>query len=380
MGDYHDKEATRYGDIIKQQIRIGDPEFKQIFSSDVVRVGYWDWPRPDYVCFDERLNATYALEFKPPEQNKRKYITGLGQALSYLQHHTYSGLIIPFVADDGFNIAEYIGSTLLSTEFENVPTSLFAYSPNDSRLHLLRGIDKKRNLEGIELSSASNDAKTFWCWWRDTSHYELYNLLNLSFIYGDEAGDIYTNKIYPHFYDLMIKGETRQWDGSPRKKIPSDASFRAEKQNYKIPLSQLELWTSSEGRLTYLGFEFLYIGKKYGPNSKKFLDKLAYTILVNGKHLDLIRIIDKYQKSNSIPEKSMTYAIELDGFLTENGFIGTRKPTAVKTGAKMSYLRDEMKLWNKLGLLNTANKKSYFFPSEGYRFDWAKITSLLISV
>jgi len=111
MGDYHDSEATRYGNIIKQQIRIGDPEFKQIFSSDIVRIGYWDWPRPDYVCFDERLNATYALEFKPPEQNKREYVTGLGQALSYLQHHTYSGLIIPFIADDGFKIAEYIRST-----------------------------------------------------------------------------------------------------------------------------------------------------------------------------------------------------------------------------------------------------------------------------
>lgn len=37
--------------------------------------------------------------------------------------------------------------------------------------------------------------------------------------------------------------------------------MKSEKQNYKIPLVQLELWSRSEGRLTDLGFELLEIGK-----------------------------------------------------------------------------------------------------------------------
>jgi hypothetical protein len=48
--------------------------------------------------------------------------------------------------------------------------------------------------------------------------------------------------------------------------------MKAEKQNYKIPLFQLGLWSQGEGRLTELGFELLEIGKKYGPNSKKLSD------------------------------------------------------------------------------------------------------------
>lgn len=178
---------------------------------------------------------------------------------------------------------------------------------------------------------------------------------------------------------MMVDQKTRQWDGTPRSKTASTASMKAEKQNYKIPLVQLELWSRSEGRLTDLGFTLLEIGKKYGPDSKKFFDFLAYLILVNGKHLDLINLVDKFQKSKEAARSSKDFVIELDAFLSDNGCIGKRKPTAVKTGAKFSYMRDEMKLWNKLGFLYPYNNASYFFPGEGYKFNWERITDVLIN-
>ena len=378
MGELHDASATFYGDTILSKIRSADSKFKQIFSTSLVRTGDWDWPRPDYVCFDEELKASYALEFKPPFQSKREYLTGLGQSLSYLQKHTYSGLIVPYTADDGFHIAEFISETLKSPEFSNVATSLFAYDYNNCNIDILRPISSVR---GIVLGGSQKveEVKTFWCWWRDLSHYELYDLLNLSFIYSDFKGDIYTDYVYPKFYRAMVDKKTKQWDGTPREKSGTVASMKSEKQNYKIPLVQLELWSRSEGRLTERGFKLLEIGKKYGPNSKKFFDYLAYLILVNGRHLDLINIVEKFQKIAKISNESNDHAVSLERYLSENGCIGKRKPTAVTTGAKNSYMRDEMKLWNKLGFLYAYNKRSYFFPEEGYKFNWERISEVLIS-
>lgn len=377
MGLFHDAEATLYGDKILSFIRKSNDDFKQIFSPSVVRIGDWSWPRPDYVCYDEQLDASYALEFKPPFQSKREYLTGLGQALSYLQKHTYSGLIVPFQADDGFHIAEFIADTLQTPEFSQVATSLYGYHHEDNSIELLRPITHQRTLVGLQ--HKQDETKTFWCWWRDMSHYELYDLLNLSFIYSDYSGDIYSDHIYPKFYEMMVGKHTKQWDGTPRSKKGSSASLRSEKQNYKIPLVQLGLWSRSEGRLTDLGFELLALGKKYGPNNTKFLDRLSYLILVNGKHLDLINMVDKFQKDSEVPASSKEHTRLLEKCLTENGCIGKRKPSAVTSGSKNSYMRDEMKLWNKLKLLQSNKTKNYFFPNKGYKFDWERITNVLKS-
>lgn len=379
MGILHDNLATACGDDILRRIRTGDSSISQIFSTKIVRSADWDWPRPDYVCIDEELKCSYALEFKPPLQSKREYLTGLGQALSYLQKHLYSGLIVPTVADDGFHIADFIANTLNADEFKKVAISLYSYNPLDigSGVTLLRGIDEKRDATKVKSVDLSKK-ETFWCWWRDCSHYELYDLLELAFRYNEYEGNIYTEKIYPEFYERLVTEKTKGWDGNPRKKTRSPKSCTAEKQNYKIPLSQLELW--NEGHLTNLGFKMLEIGKKYGPNSDAFLNALAYLILVNGKHLELIKIFEEYQsKSVVLPEDSKNFLLGVETFLTSEGKIGTRKPTAVTTAAKVTYIRDEPKLWNKFQIMNLAKKNSYFFKGEGYKFDWHKISDLLIS-
>jgi hypothetical protein len=377
MAAFHDSIATYCGDSILTKIRSSDADFKQVFSPSIIRTGDWDWPRPDYVCFDEQLKATYALEFKPPFQSKREYLTGLGQSFAYLQKHTYSGLIVPTLADDNFRIADFIKETLTAPEFASVTVSLFAYDQNTFDIDILRPITQSR-LTSVSVSKYE-DTKTFWSWWRDMSQYELYDLLNLSFLFGDFDGDIYSDKIYPAFYARMSSKRTRQWDGKPRNKSSSAASMKSEKQNYKIPLVQLDLWSRNECRLTTLGFELLQTGKLYGAGSTRFLDKLAYLILVNGRHLDLINMIDKFQKQGGIPQTSKDFILLLENFLTERGCIGKRKPSAITTGAKISYLRDEPKLWNKLDLLEMKNGSSYFYPGEGFRFNWERISGLLLS-
>lgn len=384
MGKSHDDLASSVGRELLQNIRNEENDWKQVFTIDVHRVGDWDWPRPDYVIEDSTKNVTYANEFKPPKQNKREYLTGLGQAIAYLQKHNYSGLILPKKSDDGFEISQYICNILKSDEFINLPISLIEYDENlietdpNAAVKILKSIEYERT--SIPLSkSSSHVTKTFWCFWRDASHYEIFDLLKLSDKHNEESGDIYTEFIYDEFYDMLTTGKTKQWDGTPRRKTSSEASKKSEKQNYKIPLFHLGLWSQSEGRLTKQGYKLLTIGKLYGPDSKQFKDTLAYCLLTDGKHIQLINEIMLYQRSTTeISDTSSDYYVNLDKYLDSKGFIGKRKPTARTTGAK-SYVRDEPKLWNHLGLLDKVNDKGYFFPGEGLRFNWTKITEILIN-
>lgn len=67
----------------------------------------------------------------------------------------------------------------------------------------------------------------------------------------------------------------------------------------------------------------------------------------------------------------------LDEQLTSLGMIGKRKPSAITTNAKASYVRDEPKIWNKFGLVKQRSANRYFFERSGYHFDWERITAIL---
>jgi len=201
----------------------------------------------------------------------------------------------------------------------------------------------------------------------------------LSYKYKDEDGDIYSKFVYPEFYEMMVSGQTKQWNGVSRKKERSNASFKAEKQNYKIPLVQLGLWDSKTGKPTIAGIRMREISALYGVESEIFLDSLANMLLIEGKHFDLIKDISDFQKNNReiIPEKSEDFFLLLDDYLMKKGAIGTRKPSAIKTGAKKTYVRDEPKLWNKFGLLLKSGTAKYFVPFEGIKFNWNRISKLI---
>ena len=374
MAQEHDQGAEKTGGFILSQIRKGDVSYKQVFSPSMRRIGDWGWPRPDFVCFDDEKECSYALEYKPPMQSKREYVCGLGQSITYLQHHTYSGLIIPKIADDGFPIADYIKSVLQSDVMANSPISLYTYNPKTFDVEILRQITSVRT--GAKITPSEEADKTFWCWWRDMSHYELYDLLSLSFIYGDYEGDAYTDRIFPEFWNRLVNHKTKTFEGKYRK--VQDGSKGSYKQNYRIPFEQLGLWSSKEGKLSDLGFQLLMIGKKYGADSANFKNALAYLILTIGHHIELIHVIDEIQSESLIPKKSLDFKKMLDAELTERGMIGKRKPTAVKTDKKGSYIRDEMKLWNKFNLINKKGG-DYFFPGEGYKFNWQQINEVLIN-
>ena len=80
---------------------------------------------------------------------------------------------------------------------------LFLYKYNSNfDVTILRTIKQERT--GIILKPTEDDDRTFWCWWRDMSHYELFDLLSLSFIYSEYEKDAYSDLIFPMFWKKLI--------------------------------------------------------------------------------------------------------------------------------------------------------------------------------
>ncbi|MEY4626611.1 MAG: hypothetical protein RL003_583 [Bacteroidota bacterium] len=379
MGANHDLLADKAGRAIINKITAREENWGQIFSSNIKKAGDFGWPRPDYVCYDYDLNQSVAFEFKPPNHSKREYLTGLGQTLSYLQKHHYSGLILPTIVE-GINLAEQISSILSLDVFVKHHIAVIGYDertleadPNNS-IQLFKRIEDERTGEIIE----SNLSQTYWCWWRDISHYEVFQLLNILDKYSSETGDIYSNYAWPEFWNLMVNRQTKNWEGSPREKTDNDTNRRSEKQNYKIPLFQLGLIEQSEGRLTVEGYKLISIGKIFGLNSSIYIDYLTKLVLIEGKHLILIQDLENFknQASESSLNNQEQFRVDFELYLENNNSIGTRKPGRTTTGNKVSYIRDEFKLWNKLGLIKSTSTR-YYVSGRGVEFNWSRITDIL---
>jgi hypothetical protein len=102
---------------------------------------------------------------------------------------------------------------------------------------------------------------------------------------------------------------------------------------------------------------------------------LGNLILTNGRHLELILWIEEKQRTIKACRKRVAkeFLMALDRELEEAGIIA-KAPTG---RAKATFIRDEPKLWNKLGLLERSSSGSYFFEREGYRFNWKTCIELI---
>lgn len=364
---------------IVKEIENQDENWKGIISPSITRIGDWEEPRPDYVFLDHEDEKTLAIVCAEPNRGKDYYLEYAAKSVKLVNRHDYCLLVIPKYSSED-EVGTVIESELYSQKLANLPIGLVEYEECNG---IIQSSMTRRLCAYIQRSipRTKGQMKSYWCWWRDTSQYEVFQLLELSNKYDSYEGDIYSRYVYQEFYELMISGLTKQWNGKPRIKKYSEATFKAEKQNNKIPMVQLGLWTATEGRITNKGKKFLAIGKTYGVDSGEFFMALSKLILIDGKHLDLIKQVVDFQKKNAdvIPEGSEEYFALLDEYLTQCNSMGTRKPSAVTTGAKKNYLRDEPKLWNKLGFVVEQGRGRYVKPFIGIDFDWDRINKVLLS-
>jgi hypothetical protein len=331
--------------------------------------GIADWPRPDIAFEDPQTGATLALEFKPPNQPKREYVTGVGQMLTYLRDFEFAGLVLPQKTTDGFRISDYV-KDVIQNDLNGLPLALFSYDKSVSNLLVERNLSPRVGPPPVHPPRKGRG--TFWAYWRDLSNYEVFALLRI--IDGRSKADFAA--AFRKFWKTDILGKkARTWEGVLRRKT-AQAQMNPERINAFLALRQSGL-INSQGEITLAGLELLHVGKIYGPDSVAFLTLLGRQILVDGQHLDLILWVERESSALGQQHKgtSKQYLAALDAKLVAEGVI----PPRPKSAPKAHFIRDEPKLWNKLGLLHKRTAKDYFFPGQGYRFDWRRIISIIES-
>jgi len=204
----HDEMAFEIARTIRDLVLKGEDPWRTLYRPTIVITSSSEWPEPDFV-FDDRKGLTYSFEFKPPEQVRREYLLGIGQAVAYLTHFSHSTLILPKTAEN-FNIAEYISDIV-----RNLPLKIavIAYEPTDIRRLEVLVPYPSQPVGPLERKAAVG--KVFWAFWMDESIHEFYLMLKRSYELRNEPGDI-KEKVFKEIFTMMQQGKTYANDGTPR--------------------------------------------------------------------------------------------------------------------------------------------------------------------
>ncbi|RLI44429.1 hypothetical protein DRO69_07415 [Candidatus Bathyarchaeota archaeon] len=360
----HDEMAFEIARTIRDFAVKGVAPWRDLYRSTIIITSSSEWPEPDFV-FDDQQEKTYGFEFKPPEQVRREYIMGVGQALTYLNHFSHSTLILPTRAEN-FEIAHYVTHLV-----QNIPLKIgvIAYDPRDIRqLKVLVPYPK----EPVgPLQRKATVGKVFWAFWMDESIHEFYLMLKKSSELRNETGDI-KKKVFSTVFEMMKQGKTYANKGTQRR-LKEELDFDSWFLNYRLPFLHCGLW-SLDGKPTLMGTRILSIGETYGWDSTEFSNALAKAYLEKGKHLLLMKYIWDIQiqainqgiKHNTTKE----YYDFMAQKLMEHGFGRAHRGVRRNLQAMTSLWGGGFKILKKKG-------NSYYFKGFGLVPDWGKITTIL---
>lgn len=380
----HDVLAFAVGTEAVRRVRAGLGPWSGIFSADSYVTASRVWPVPDFVLVDSTNKLTIGAEFKPPQQSKREYLTGLGQAVAYSRDFDYGLLILPAIADDGYPIADHVQDILLQTPFENAPVGLLKYDPTTlspsnpsfSEVHFFeRRVGKPSH-------PASHD-QSFYAKWREMGPEEIYAYLSHSYDevrHPSKSIGTIRDKAFDKLWKEIQAGKIHHWAGGVRHYQDSPTNKTGVLKNYRNFLFHLG-WTESAGALTREGLEALHVGALYGARSRPFIDVIAKAVLVAGKHLILFNAINEFQDTSAAIGEQRDWLNALEDFLELKGLL-KRNPArglAAVAGSSRQFLKAEKQLWRNLGLIVPRGSR-VFHEGRGFIFDWARITSLLQDV
>jgi hypothetical protein len=360
----HDEMAFEVARTIRDLVLKGADPWRKLYRSTIVITSSSDWPEPDFV-FDDKMGITYGFEFKPPEQVRREYLLGIGQATAYLNHFSHSTLILPKVAEN-FKIAEYISDIV-----QRIPLKIgvIAYEPEDIRK--LEVLVPYPSQPVGPLDRRASIGKVFWAFWMDESIHEFYLMLKRSYELRNETGDI-KEKVFTDVFNLMKQGNTFANDGTKRE-LKKRLKFSSWFLNYRLPLLHCGLW-SLDGKPTIIGTRILSVGDTYGWNSEEFRNALAKAYLTNGKHLLLMKYIWDIQidaiNKNVEHQTTEEYLRFMADELMKRGFGRAHKGVLRNLKAMMSLWGGGLRILKK-------RKNSYYFNGFGLAPDWGKITTIL---
>lgn len=369
MSFEHNQMSHSVGKALLHAVRTGAADWvpaARLSPTTTYWQGVIDWPRPDQSFQDTATGSSMAIEFKPPGHAKAEYVRGLGQVVTYLDTFELASMVVPRLASDGFPISDYLADLLQRPFASELPIGLLDYSTDPAQTRTRIPV---RPRAGAAPAIPSGKRKVFWAYWRDLSQFDLYEILHA--MDGGQSFDA----AFTRFWRMKrAKGRARTWEGVNRKPNALGTPFaKSERINSELSLRHAGL-IDSAGRLTEGGIDIVRVGKVYGPDSVAFRYRLGYQVLSIGRHLDLLFWVNEAQSQLTPRQRSTSpkFFKALDSRLVSEGIIGP-----VRRGqAKPNFLRDEPKLWNKLGLLSHASGNQYFFKGEGFRFDWRTIVDM----
>lgn len=376
----HDVLAYAVATEAVARLRAAAAPWNSIFSPSVYITASRTWPVPDFVLVDSTNCLNIAAEFKPPQQTKREYLTGLGQAISYSRDFHYSLLVVPDVADDGYRIADHIDSVLKQASLRAAPIGLLSYDPkvfspfnpgfNETHFFAARTAPPQ-HLASLDQS--------FYAKWREMSPAEVF--LFLSFSYDEMRSPVHgahsiRDQAFEKLWTRIQAGAVLNWAMKPR--TASATTKEGVKKNYRNFLFHIG-WTEAGGALTKEGIEAHHIGTLYGPWSRPFLDAIAFATLTGGKHLILFNAIAEYQDNirSTFPAEGK-WLDGLEVFLEAKGLLkrNPQRAAAATQGEARGFLKAEKQLWKQLELV-IPRGRYVFHPNRGFIFNWSRITDLL---
>jgi hypothetical protein len=362
-------------------IRAGDTEWTT-FTGAAYTTSTRVWPLPDFVIADDDVGIYAAAEFKPPDQTKREYLTGLGQALAYTRDFTYGVLVVPSVANDGFRIGDHLAQVIDQDVADSLPLVLLEYDPRTISATApgfsMRHAFRPRSGPAPARPAVEN---SFWAKWREISPQELG--LYLTFLYeeGWKAGTgTVRDRAWDQMWAAIQGGDAMNWSGGVRHMANTPTNKVAWAKNYRNFLSHLG-WCLPDGKLTASGLNALRLAHQYGPESTVFTDNLARSLLLEGKHLVLINSINEFQErargyaSEQAWLDSMERDLETSGMLKRNP---ARHAAAVLMVSR-GFFKAEKTIWRNLGLFEPYGPGGgrAYHPGRGLVFNWRRITDLI---
>jgi hypothetical protein len=270
----HDEMAIRAATQMRDLAVKGEAPWSRVFGSDIVITSSSDWPEPDFVFSDPSSRTMYGFEFKPPGQERREYLTGLGQTLGYLKRFEQALLIVPEEAE-GFKIATYLAELA-----DGIPLQIGLVSYDRDDIGNLQLIHAPPTQPVGPLQGKASLSSTFWAFWMDQSINEFYLMLKTAYELKRKQGDI-RKEVFTRVFDLMKKGKTYANDGNHRD-LKQDLDFSSWFTNYHLPYEHCELW-GNDGKLTLKGVR-LYL---WDIQMKLIDEKIVHNSVSN--YLDLMR-------------------------------------------------------------------------------------------
>jgi hypothetical protein len=340
------------------------------------------WPVPDFVIVDETNNLTVAAEFKPPRQSKREYLTGLGQAIAYTRDFHYGLLVVPRISDDNYRIADHIQDVISMPDLSGVPIGLVVYDPSAITPHASHSqLSRFFSPRGTVPASPATISESFYAKWRESSAEEIGRFLEHLYDEGRSPthgpGTI-RDKAFNRLWDDMQAGTLHHWGGGVRHAAAN--TKEAWKKNYRNFINHIG-WMETDGHLSEAGLRAFHAKTIYGATSQVFINILAQSLLLEGKHLILINAINDFQDA---PHDDFSdegeWLSRLEATLEGRGLL-RRNPgrhAAASAGSARGFLKAEKQLWKVLGLL-VPNGERVFHAHRGFIFNWSRITELVRS-